>query len=432
MGQLLGATALKTSRSLAFRQSRLLVGTGLLLIGLGTAIAWPASPTAAESTSGGGVAVPPGNEVRADSEARIEPLAELTETLATARSRLEELSRLANQVASDKSAADALEEQNREILAQLRALHADRQQLRDERDAAVTRNEELGEALQQATSISQALGEQLAAERKENSRLSRQEEELAAQLESLTAAIARAEDEVASLRGELESSQQRLADAVEERAQADAKLASLEERSSEAGQQIKALETQIAALEDQLKEKQAALEAMASLRTEREELSNRLAEIEADLEREKDEKDRLSAELAGFRTAAESATDLAREHLLTVEGKIKELNQAASASQPAEPEASPEPKAQPASGPARDGDLTVLGAPSASSGGGADDPQTPAKERADDYQFMPPAHAAEASADSSLHVILVEAMRKQREQLEGLMKDLGDGQKAPR
>jgi hypothetical protein len=135
--------------------------------------------------------------------------------------------------------------------------------------------------------------------------------------------------------------------------------------------------------------------------------------------------------LAGFRTAAETATDLAQQHLLTVEGKIRELNQATSATRPPEPEASREPEAAPASGPAKAGDLTVLRAPSASSGGGGDEAEAPTKERADGYQLIPPAQAAEAPSDGALQVILVEAMRKQREQLQGLMKELDDGRQQP-
>ena len=431
MAQLLGTTNSKASRWLANRHSRLLVGTGLLVIGLSGLVAWPASPFAAEPTVGSGAAVPPDRQVQTQSEARPAPLAELAETLATARNRLEELSRLTKEVAAEKGEVDALEAQNREILAEVQALHADRHQLRDARDAAITRAEDLGNALQQATSLTHALGGQLATQREENSRLLRQEEELAGQLESLTSAIARAEDEVASLRGELESSQQHLADAADQRAQAEAKVATLEDRSSQAGQQIKDLETQISAFKDELKEKQAALEALAAARTESEELRDRLAAIEADLKRKDDENDRLTAELAGFRTAAETATDLARQHLLTVEGKIRELNQATSATRPPEPEASREPEAAPASGPAKAGDLTVLRAPSASSGGGGDEAEAPTKERADGYQLIPPAQAAEAPSDGALQVILVEAMRKQREQLQGLMKELDDGRQQP-
>jgi hypothetical protein len=220
--------------------------------------------------------------------------------------------------------------------------------------------------------------------------------------------------------------------AADERAQADAKLAALESRSSEAAQQITVLETQVSALKDQLQEKQAALADLESVRSESERLKYRLAELETELKREEDENQRLSAELAGFRSAAETATDMARQHLLTVEGKIRELNQAASAARLPDAEAPREPEAQPASGPKDEGELTDPPVPSASSGGGVGGPELPAKARADGYQLIPPAHAAEASPDSSLQVILVEAMRKQREQLQGLMEELDEGPKAPR
>ena len=48
MVQLLGTTNSKSSRPLASRQFQLLVGTGLLLIGLSSLVAWPALPLAAK------------------------------------------------------------------------------------------------------------------------------------------------------------------------------------------------------------------------------------------------------------------------------------------------------------------------------------------------------------------------------------------------
>jgi predicted nucleic acid-binding Zn-ribbon protein len=432
MAQLPGTTNSKRSRSLARRQSRILVGTALLFSALSSVVARPALPAEAEPTVGSGAAVSPEGQARAQSEARTTPLEELTETLDAARTRLEELSRLTKEMAAKKSAFDALGAQNRKLLAEVRALHADRHQLRDARDAAMTRTERLDTALQQATAISQALGEQLAAARQESSQLSSQREALAAQLESSKSAMARAEAEVASLHGELENSRKRLADAAEQRAQADAKLAALEDQSAEAGQQIAALEAQIAELEDQLKAKDAALETLASARKERDELQQRLAEIEGELKREEDENEQFSAELAAFRTAAKAATDLARQHLLAVEDKIRELNQATSAIQPPEPVASGEPKAQPASGGPTSDNLTDSSTPSAASAEGADDSKSSpimGQAQADSYQLIPPAHAAEASSESTLQTILVDAMRKQREKLQGLVKELDDGRK---
>jgi predicted nucleic acid-binding Zn-ribbon protein len=423
MAHLPGTTNSKPSRSLAPRLSQVRVGTGVVVIGLCGLIAWPASSSTAEPTAGSGAA---------QSEAQTSPLAELKEALAAARDGLEELSRLTQGLASKRAEADALEARNREILAEIQALHADRHQLRDARDAAIAQSEDLGKALQQATSLTHALGNQLAAEREENVRLSSQGKELAAQLESLISAVAQAEYEVAGLRNELESSHQRLGAVADERVQADAQLAALESRSFEAAQQITALETQVSALERQLQEKQAALAHLGSVRSEGEKLRERLEEIETELKQEEDENERLSAELAGFRSAAETATDMARQHLLTVEGKIRELNQAASAARLPDAEAPRGLEAQPASGPKDEGELTDPPVPSASSGGGVGGPELPAKARADGYQLIPPAHATEASPDSSLQALLVEAMRKQREQLQGLVEELDQGPKAPR
>jgi hypothetical protein len=131
--------------------------------------------------------------------------------------------------------------------------------------------------------------------------------------------------------------------------------------------------------------------------------------------------------LAAFRAAAKTATDLARQHLLTIEGKIRELDQAASASQPPEADASGDSKGPPASGSTTDGDLTELRVPSAAWGEGVDDPKSPAKGGTDGYQLIPPAQAAEASSGSPLQLMLLEAMRKQREELQRLMKELDNG-----
>jgi hypothetical protein len=80
---------------------------------------------------------------------------------------------------------DALKARERNVIAELRAVDADRSQLREARDAAIARTEELGKALEQATSITQALGIELAAERQANLRSRAREAELIAQLDDL-------------------------------------------------------------------------------------------------------------------------------------------------------------------------------------------------------------------------------------------------------
>lgn len=360
MAQIWGTANSKTIRSLARRQIRVLLGIGVAFIGMSSVLVGPALPFESEATPDAGIAAPSGDQGGGQGKDRLTALAdELTRDLAAAQNRLDELSRLTKE-------------------------------LRDARDAAITRAEDRRKVLEQVTSISHALGEQLAGERQE----ARQTKAaLAAQLENLQSA----EAEVASLRGELKDSEARLADASEKHARAEAKVAALEDRSLEAEQQIADLKAEISAANEQLKAKDGALEGLASLRTERDELRDRLAEIQARLKREEEENDRLSAELAAFRTGAETATALARQHLLALESEIRALNEATNASQP-EPEALREPQAE--SGLTATSDLTDLGAPSAPSAQGVGDPKPSKEVGTFGYQIITPAQAEEKGSDS--------------------------------
>jgi chromosome segregation ATPase len=330
MAQYLSTTSWKTIFLLAGLQW-ILAGAGLLAIGVSASVASPAFPFEAGQSLDAGVAAPPLDRARVQGGARLTQLDELMETLMTARSRLDELSRLTEQAAAKSSELDGLRARERNMLAEVQALHADRRELRDARDAALARMEDLAEAFEQAALISQRLGQQLSAEHQRNLELSGQNEEVVAELMSLRSAGALVEGKIARLRDQLADAEQRLAAAVEVRTNSEAKLVVLQERCSGDEQKILELQTQISTLEERLKEKDAALESVAFLRSERDEFRYRLAAIEAELRSDEEEKDRLSAELDVFRSAAQTATDLARQHLLTVEAKIKELNEAASA-----------------------------------------------------------------------------------------------------
>jgi chromosome segregation ATPase len=388
MSHIWGTANSKTIRSLARRQIRVLVGIGVAFIGMNSVLVGPALPFESEPAPDAGIAAPSGGQVGARGEDRLTALAELTRDLATAKNRLEELARLTKE-------------------------------LRDSRDSAITQAEDRRKALEQVTSISHALGEQLADEREEARET---KAAMAAQLENLQSA----EAEVASLRGKLKDSEARLADVSEKHARAEAKLVALEDRSSEAEQQITDLKAETSAVNQQLKAKDEALEGLASLRTERDELRQRLAEIQVSLKRKEEDNDRLSAELAAFRTAAETATTLARQHLSTLEGEIRALNEAAGVSQP-EPEALREPQAE--SGSTATSDLTDLGAPSASSAEGVGDPSSSTKGRTSGYQLITPAQAEEKGSDSSLPIGLTDNLTKQREQLRAWLKELDDHSK---
>jgi uncharacterized phage infection (PIP) family protein YhgE len=420
MARMVGIASSRTIRSLAGQQLRYLVGSGFLCIGISCFVVLPALAFGSEPVSG-------------TSEARLAPVTELTRTLANASNRLEELSKLTKKAAAERSKLDALRAREQIILADIRAIQADRGQLRDARDAAIARTEDLAKALEQATSISQALGNQLASERQGNSESRAREAELAAQLDSLKSARALAGAEIASLRGRLKDGQERLAEATQERVRAETKLRDLEGRSAEEEERITALQAQISALEEEVKAKDGALEGLASLRTESDELRQRLAATEAELKRKEEESDRLSAELVDFRSAAKAATDVAQQHLLTVEGKIRALNDSAKLTQPSDPQTSREPKVRPELGPRAARDLIDARNPPAFSVERVDAPgSSTEKGRTDTYQLIAPVQAAEESSDSSLQIRIRDALLQQREQLQGLMKELDDSREGLR
>lgn len=422
-----GTTSWNTFLLLVGRQCRVLAGVGLLAMGVNTSVAPPAFSFEAGQSLDTGIPAPSRDQARVQGEARLTPFAELMGSLATVRSRLDELSRLTEEVAAKGNELGALRARDRNILAEVQALHADRHELREARDAALVRIEDLGE---QATSITQALGRQLAAERQQNSELSDRKEDLAAQLLSFRSAHTSAEGEIASLRGQLENSEQRLAAAAEVRTKIEAELVALERRSLEDEQKIRELKTQISSLQDQLKDKDAALEGLASLRTERGELQHRVAAMELELKGEQNEKGRLSAELAVFRSAAETATDLARQHLLTVEGKIRELHEAASAvNQGAEPKVLRGPKLPEASGSGSHDDLGAALAPSPSSTESALDTKPSAMAAPNTQTSTAPDDVARQGIDEALQLKMVDALQEQRKRLEGLMKSLDNSGK---
>jgi hypothetical protein len=170
---------------------------------------------------------------------------------------------------------------------------------------------------------------------------------------------------------------------------------------------------------------------LVSLRTESDELRNRLAATEANLKRQEDENDRLSSELVMFRRAAKAATDMAQQHLLTVEGKIRELSQVATLTRPSGPHIAREPM-QHIWVPGAADTLIDAGAPSALSAEGEGGSEASKTAKADGYQLIAPAQAAEERSESSLQIRLRGALLRQREQLEGLMKNLDESREGLR
>jgi DNA repair exonuclease SbcCD ATPase subunit len=409
----------------------LLAGAGFLCLAIICLAVRPALPFGSEPVPSADVVAPSG-QVQTHTQPRLAPIPELTAILATATDRLEELATLTTKAVAASRKLDALKARERNVIAELRAVHADRSHLREARDGAIARTEELGKALEQATSITHALGVELAAERQANSRSRAREAEWIAQHDDLESHMELAETELASLRARLEDSQERLANAAHERGRAEAKLVDFEERSAEDRQGISALQAHISALQQELESKDGALKGLVSLRTESDELRHRLAATEANLKRQEDENDRLSSELVVFRRAAKAATDMAQQHLLTVEVKIRELSEVANLKQLSEQQTSPESKAQSASGPEAASDLIDARAASALSAEGEGGLEASQMGKADSYQLIAPAQAAEERSESSLQIRMRDALLRQREHLEGLMKNLDGGREGSR
>jgi outer membrane protein OmpA-like peptidoglycan-associated protein len=269
------------------------------------------------------------------------PFAELNQALAAARARLEELAKAAAVAASAGQAREevaSLKEQNRQLAAEVAALRADRDGLQ----SAGARIGELTKAAEAAAAEAKRIEAELVTMRWQNAQLNtslaraqaardraeadarKNQQVLASKVAALTEAAERSAAEIADLRAQLAARDQDIASAASARSGTEAHLAELQEtvrnakaESSGLGEQLDRLRTQLAQAEQ---ERDQARQESSGLRAETE----RVTSVNRQLERE----------VGQLRSAASSATDAARQNLVAVESRIKELNAALTGVEP--------------------------------------------------------------------------------------------------
>jgi outer membrane protein OmpA-like peptidoglycan-associated protein len=293
------------------------------------------------------------------------PFAELNEALAAARARLEELSRaaaVAVNAGQARQELQAVKQDNQRLTTELAALRASRDELQNASQAAETRIAELTKAVEDAAGEVKRIEEELVAMRWQNAQLNtslaraqtaREKIELEAQqtqavlttkVETLSAAAEQSATEIARLRQELADGQQRLEIATSSRQEAEARLAEMQGTAQSAEDKNLRLDEQLTALRAQVTQAQnqrdQAQQRIAELQSETARLHSALSSTQTEAERIARSKSELEGEVAQLRAAANSAADVARQNLLAVEDRIRELNAALVGIPPAAGEAS--------------------------------------------------------------------------------------------
>ncbi len=287
-----------------------------------------------------------------DDQARA-PFAELNAALAAAQARLQELSKAAAVVATAGQARQelsAVKQENQRLLAQVAALQQSSQ-------GAEARIAELSKAAQDAAADAKRIEQELVTMRWQNAQLNtsltraqaardqalaeahKTEQALAAKVETLTGSAEQSTAEIARLRTALADAEHRLESAVSSRSEAEARVAELQTKAKDAEAKSTRLDEQLTTLRSQLaqaeSERDQARARAAELTPEADRLHAALASAEAELGQVTRGKHDLEQEVAQLRAAAGSAADAARQNLLAVEARIKELNAALGVDTPA-------------------------------------------------------------------------------------------------
>jgi outer membrane protein OmpA-like peptidoglycan-associated protein len=169
---------------------------------------------------------------------------------------------------------------------------------------------------------------------------------LRSKVEELEAAAEETTAETVRLREQVEAGEQRMAAAGSARAEAEARLGEMRERLQQTEQENARRDEDLARVEAELAtatERRAAAEQesaqlgerTAALEDERDGLRNRLAAVTERLERTQAANGEFEREVGELREAAGTATDVARQNLIAVENRIRELNEALAALGPA-------------------------------------------------------------------------------------------------
>ena len=292
---------------------------------------------------------------------------ELHEALAAARERLDELSRAAEAVAAGgelQRELAAAQEQNRQLRAEIDALQAQRDGLDKARQVAEARVEELTRAAEQATASAQEIDQELIAVRWQNAQLNTSlaqarakheqvesegretEAALRARIEELEAGTAAATAEALRLRAQLDEKEQQIAAVAGVEAEVDRqtgewrdRVRAAEQAKAEAEQRAGDVRAQLTEIQELLAsaehEHSEAVQRITVLEDERDRLRNQLGDVSARLEKIQATNGELEDQVQALREAAVAATDLARRNLIAVEDRIRALDGALEAIEPA-------------------------------------------------------------------------------------------------
>jgi outer membrane protein OmpA-like peptidoglycan-associated protein/predicted nucleic acid-binding Zn-ribbon protein len=277
------------------------------------------------------------------------PFAELNEGLAAARARLEELGKAAALAGTASQELQSIKEENQRLAAEVAKLRASRDELLTARAGHEERIADMARTVEQATAEAKRLEEELAAMRSQNAELSNNlarveavrekierearetQEQLSAQVEALSKSAEQSAPEITRLQARLEDSQRQLEAASSSSETAEQRLVELKEALQSAENKVIRSDQQAAA------ERAEAGARIAELQSEAEQLRTALAAAESDVDQLARSKRGLEEEVTRLRRAATIAADAARQNLLAVEERIKELNAALVAIERGEP-----------------------------------------------------------------------------------------------
>jgi outer membrane protein OmpA-like peptidoglycan-associated protein len=376
---------------------------------------------------------------------------ELYEALAAARARLEELSAAAEAVAATGELRQELErtkEENQQLVAEIEALRGGDQAGEQARRAAEARVAELSQALEEVTARARQIDQELIAVRWQNAQLNtslaqnraaRAETEaqadqthdaLSAKVQALAADDERTAAELTRLRAQMAESERRLAAAASAQSGAERQLAEMRRRvqaADRAGERLATVEKELRAAQEQAdsarQDLSRSVRQAAALQTERDDLRARLAGVSEQLERAEAANDRLESQVGELREAAGTATDAARQNLLVVEQRIKELNEALGAITPAAGASMPPPPAE-----SRDVAATRSSGEAAPAAAAVADQQeaagTGASNTAADLEVIKAAGAQDRFEAAGSPALLANLSLEQRLHVQGLLSDL--------
>ncbi len=394
----------------------------------------------------------PAPDPAAPGDAARAPFAELNAALAAARARLQELSKAAAVAATMGQARQELSTLRQEN-ERLRAEAADLQQGSQDAQARVA---ELSKTAADAAADAKRIEKELVTMRWQNAQLAtslaraeaardqsaaaaqKSDQALAAKVDTLARSAEQSATEITRLRTALAGAEQRLETATGARSEAEARVAELQAKAQSAETKSAGLDQQLTTLQSQLAEargeRDEARGQAAQAAPEADRLRAALASAQAELGEARRGKHDLEQEVAQLRAAAGSAADAARQNLLAVEARIKELNAALVVDMPAAGDAALDrgaadmPKTIPAAAPAAgisSGAAPGPGAPSPPPVARAAAPAAQSAAVGADLDLIKSAAAGQAPANGDLARLTAALPLEQRLQVQGLLVDLG-------